>query len=200
MSLIVVTIGLGLFLRNLYLMLFEGRPRPYDDFTIQTNFDLGPISLRPKDFWVMAICVIVLLGVALMLQKTRSACRCAPWPTAKTSPRHRASTCDRVILATWIAVPARWRRSAACCIGISRHRHWDMGFTLLLLMFAAVVLGGLGTAYGPMVGGDRHRGRVAGVDVLDLDRSTASRSRSPSSSSSVLIRPQGILGRTERVG
>lgn len=30
---------------------------------------------------------------------------------------------------------------------------WDIGFRLLLLMFAAVVLGGLGTAYGAMVGG-----------------------------------------------
>ena len=56
-SLIVVTIGLGLFLRNLYLVLFEGRPRPFRDYTIQKNFDLGPISLRPKDFWIMAICV-----------------------------------------------------------------------------------------------------------------------------------------------
>ncbi len=31
--------------------------------------------------------------------------------------------------------------------------NWLMGFQLLLLMFAAIILGGLGSAYGAMVGG-----------------------------------------------
>src|SRR3712207_7935213 len=37
-------------------------------------------------------------------------------------------------------------------LGVSDEVQWDMGFRLLLLMFAGVTLGGLGTAYGALVG------------------------------------------------
>ena len=83
--------------------------------------------------------------------------------------------------------------------GIGDTVQWDMGFTLLLLMFAAVILGGLGTAYGPIVGGiiigvtsqvstywisTKYRVAVALVVLIIA----------------VMIRPQGILGRKERIG
>lgn len=38
-------------------------------------------------------------------------------------------------------------------LGLSDGVSWDMGFQVLLLVFAGVILGGLGTAYGAMVGG-----------------------------------------------
>ena len=36
--------------------------------------------------------------------------------------------------------------------GLSEQVSWDIGFQLLLLVFAAVTLGGLGTDFGAMVG------------------------------------------------
>ena len=73
-----------------------------------------------------------------------------------------------------------------------------MGFTLLLLIFAAVILGGIATAYGAMAGGlvlglasqlstywIEPKFRIAvGLGILIIV---------------VLLRPQGILGRPERV-
>ena len=59
---------------------------------------------------------------------------------------------SRVILATWM-LGAALAALGGVLLGLSETVVWDMGFTLLLLMFAAVVLGGIGTAYGPMVGG-----------------------------------------------
>lgn len=74
-----------------------------------------------------------------------------------------------------------------------------MGFRLLLLIFAAVVLGGLGTAYGAMVGGfivgvfvemgtlvfPNELKAAVGLGVLII---------------MLLVRPQGILGTKERIG
>jgi neutral amino acid transport system permease protein len=197
-SLIVVTIGLGLFLRNLYLLLFEGRPRPYEDYTIQTQVDFGPISLRPKDFWIMAICAIVLVGVALIMQKTRLGMSLRAVADLKDLAEASGIDVNRVILYTWIGCGAL-AALGGVLYGISDTVTWDMGFTLLLLMFAAVVLGGLGTAYGPMIGGviigvasqvstywisTKYRVGVA-LAVLII---------------AVLLRPQGILGRRERIG
>jgi branched-chain amino acid transport system permease protein len=76
---------------------------------------------------------------------------------------------------------------------------WDMGGQILLLIFAATTLGGLGTAYGALVGS-----LIVGVLV------EASSLIIPSDLKYVgalvvligilLFRPQGILGRKERVG
>ena len=89
---------------------------------------------------------------ALILQRTRLGSPCARWPTA--GPRrgvgHRRRARDPLHVGSGAA---RSPRSAACCSASATRSAVDMGFTLLLLMFAAVVLGGLGTAYGAMVGG-----------------------------------------------
>jgi branched-chain amino acid transport system permease protein len=76
---------------------------------------------------------------------------------------------------------------------------WDMGGQILLLIFAATTLGGLGTAYGALVGS-----LIVGILV------EASSLIIPSDLKYVgalvvligilLFRPQGILGRKERVG
>jgi neutral amino acid transport system permease protein len=84
-------------------------------------------------------------------------------------------------------------------LGLTEAVAWDMGFRLLLVMFAAVILGGLGTAFGAMAGG-LLIGLVSEVStawfavvfkvvfalaVLIL---------------TLLVRPQGIFGVRERVG
>jgi branched-chain amino acid transport system permease protein len=197
-SLIVVTIGLGLFLRNLYLVLFEGRPRPFDEYTIQTNVDLGPISLRPKDLWIMALCIVVLVGVALILQKTRLGMSLRAVADLKDLAEASGIDVNRVILSTWIGCGAL-AALGGVLFGISDTLTSDMGFNLLLLMFAAVVLGGLGTAYGPMVGAI-----IIGV-VSQVSTYWISTKYRIAVALAVLIiaviaRPQGILGRKERIG
>ncbi len=74
-----------------------------------------------------------------------------------------------------------------------------MGFRLLLLIFAAVVLGGLGTAYGPMVGGF-----IVGVGVEMSTLFVPSELKNAVGLAlliiMLLVRPQGILGTKERIG
>jgi branched-chain amino acid transport system permease protein len=74
-----------------------------------------------------------------------------------------------------------------------------MGFQLLLLMFAGVVLGGLGSAYGALVGS-----LVVGVAVELSTLWIPSEFKTVVALSILvlilLVRPQGILGQAERVG
>ena len=83
--------------------------------------------------------------------------------------------------------------------GISEQVQWDMGFKLLLLIFAAVILGGLGTAYGAMLGGF-----VVGVAVemstlvIPVEFKTAV--ALGILIAMLLVRPQGLLGVKERIG
>lgn len=66
-------------------------------------------------------------------------------------------------------------------------------------MFAAVILGGLGTAYGAMVGG-LAIGLVAQLSTLWFSPQLQNAWALAIMVIVLLVRPQGILGRRERVG
>jgi branched-chain amino acid transport system permease protein len=104
----------------------------------------------------------------------------------------------RIILATWIG-GAALAALGGVFQGLTERVSTDMGFTLLLSIFAAVVVGGLGTAYGAMVGG-----LLIGL-VVQLSTLWVSVEFKVVVALAVLIvvllvRPQGILGQAERVG
>jgi len=197
-ALIVVSIGLGLFLRNVFLIIFGERPRPYTQFTVQKNFDVGPISLPPKDFVIIGVSILVLVAVGLLLQGTRLGTAMRAVSDSRDLAEASGINVERVILATWIS-GAALAGLGGVFQGVTDKVTYDMGFTLLLSMFAAVILGGIGTAYGAMAGGlligmatqlstywveSKYKLGVA-LAILIL---------------AVLVRPQGLLGRAERVG
>ncbi|MET0729209.1 MAG: carboxypeptidase regulatory-like domain-containing protein [Acidimicrobiales bacterium] len=197
-SLIVFTIGLSLVLRHLYLILFGGRPRPFDAYTIQAKFDVGPISLRPKDYAVIAIAAVVLVLVGVMLDRTRLGTAMRAVSDSRDLAEASGIDVRRVVLATWM-LGAGLAGLGGVLQGLSETVVWDMGFTLLLLIFAAVILGGIGTGYGAMVG----------ALVLGLASQLSTYWIEPKFRTGVglailivvvLFRPQGILGRAERVG
>src|SRR3712207_9254383 len=82
-------------------------------------------------------------------------------------------------------------------LGLSDEVQWDMGFRLLLLMFAGVTLGGLGTAYGALVGSI-----VVGVFVqmstLVIPNDVKYVGGLLLLIVILIVRPQGILGKIGR--
>jgi len=88
---------------------------------------------------------------------------------------------------------------AGVLLGISQQVNYQMGFQILLLVFAAVTLGGLGTAFGALVGS-----LVVGVFIQVSTLVVPPELKNVGALAVLvvilLIRPQGILGRAERVG
>jgi branched-chain amino acid transport system permease protein len=76
---------------------------------------------------------------------------------------------------------------------------WEMGFRILLLMFAGVTLGGLGTAYGALFGS-----LIIGVFIQTSTLVIPSDLKNVGALLMLvvvlLVRPQGLLGRAERIG
>ena len=197
-ALIVVSIGLSLFIRHLYLLFVGGAPRAYEQYAVQPQQSWGPVSLPPKDVLIVLVSLAVLAAVGLMLQHTRLGTEMRAVADNKDLAEASGINVDRVILNTWV-LGATLAGLGGILLGITQTVQWDMGFILLLTMFAAVVLGGIGTAYGAAVGGliigvttetstfwlpVEFKVVVAlGVLILVL-----------------LVRPQGLFGLRERVG
>jgi branched-chain amino acid transport system permease protein len=71
-SQLVVSVGLSIMLRNMYLYQFGGRTRPLDDFSLQVAKSFGPVSITMRDLTTAIISLVVLLGVAAFLQRSRT--------------------------------------------------------------------------------------------------------------------------------
>lgn len=197
-NLFIISIGLALFLRHIILVFFGSRPRPYADYTIQQALQWGPISITPRDLVITVLALLVLLAVGLMLLRTRIGK--AMRAVADDRELAAASGVDvsRVILFVWL-LGGGLAALGGVLFGLSFVVTWDMGFRLLLLMFAAVIVGGLGSAFGAMAGG-LLVGLVAQLSTLYFPVELQNAWALGVLILVLLLRPQGILGRAQRVG
>lgn len=146
----------------------------------------------------MVICVIVLVAVSLALLRTRTGK--ATRAVADNPPLAAASGIDvnRVISVVWV-IGAALAGLAGVLLGLSQQVNFQMGFQMLLLVFAAVVLGGLGTAWGALLG-SLVVGMFVQVSTLVIPAELKNASALAVLIVILLVRPQGILGRAQRVG
>jgi branched-chain amino acid transport system permease protein len=197
-AMMIVSIGLALFLRNFYLFFYGGDKRAYAEYAGMAGLEFGPVSLTPTDIAAMAIAIVALGIVVLAVQKTRmgKATRAVSDNPALASSA--GINVERVITVVWV-VGAALAGLAGILLGFSQQVSFQMGFQILLLVFAAVTLGGLGTIWGAIIGSI--------VVGLFLQLSTI---LIPTELKNVgallvlivilLVRPYGLLGRPERVG
>lgn len=194
----IVSIGLGIFLRYFYLFLFTGNTRQYPDYQGAKGIPLGPINLAAVDYWSMAVAIAVLLATILALLRTRIGK--ATRAVADNPPLAAASgiDVDRVIRVVWV-VGSMLAGLAGILLGLAQGINFQMGFQILLLIFAAVTLGGLGTAYGALVG-SLVVGLFISVSTLWIPVELKNVGALGILIVILLVRPQGILGRAQRVG
>lgn len=193
----IVTIGLSIVLRYVFLMIFGGRTE-----FIQTGFNqvvpVGPANLQVSSLISMAISVVVLVAVALFLTRTRigKATRAVSDNAALAAAS--GIDVDRIIRIVWV-LGATLTGLSGILYGVFRGVSWIMGFQILLLLFAAVTLGGLGSAFGALVGAIII-GLVTELSTLWLPADLRFATALIILILILLLRPQGILGRRERIG
>lgn len=197
-QLLVITIGVSLLLRYALLFFFGGRPRPYGDYTVMSPIHLGPITTNTRDIAVIALSTITLVAVGLMIQRTRLGK--AMRAVSDNVDLAEASGIDvkRVILWVWVMAGAL-AALGGVFLGVVENVNWLMGFRLLLLMFAGVILGGIGTAFGAMAGG-LLVGLITEMSVIFSPSELKMAWGLAALVVVLLFRPEGIFGERERIG
>jgi neutral amino acid transport system permease protein len=197
-AMMIVSIGLSIFLRSIFQYFSGAQSRNYSQFSAVQPWEIGPLLITPKEVIVAVTGVLVLVGVSLLIQRTRlgKATRAVADNPALSSAT--GINVERVINLVWIGGAALAGLSGAL-LGLTQGFDYQIGFKLLLLIFAAVVLGGLGSIWGAMVG--------AFVVGLFTELSTLF---VPAEFKFVgallvliivlLIKPEGLLGKSQRVG
>ena len=194
----IVSIGLSLALRYVFQFFYGGETQQLPGAT-DSSFSIGAFGLSWVDVGSMALSVVVLLAVAFFLLRTRvgKATR-----AVSDNPALAAASgidVDRVIRIVWILAGFLAGMSGIIWAYFRPGVGWDMGFQLLLLTFAAVTLGGLGTAFGALVGA-LIVGFFVEMSTLIIPSDTKYVGALIILILVLLVRPQGILGRKERIG
>jgi branched-chain amino acid transport system permease protein len=216
-SQMVVTVGVAIVLKNIFLRILGGRTKVFASFNNQACNQVGPVCVTTRDFVTSMISLVLLVGVALALQKTRlgKATR-----AVSDNPDLASSTgidSQQIIRLVWI-LGGMLAATGGIFRGLDEGVSPFMGSDLLFLMFAGITLGGLGSAYGALVG-SFVIGMFVEVSTLGIPIAPGAdwpppldwlHNGVPSELKNVpayvamivvlLVRPQGILGRSERVG
>ncbi len=197
-SQLVITIGLSILLRYIFLYIFGGNNRFFRDYTAQTAMKIGLVEITPKDLITAIISILVLVAVGVLLQGTKLGKAMRAVADNRDLAESSGIDVQRVIRLVWTFGGAL-AGLGGVFIGLSEQVSWLIGFRILLLIFAGVVLGGLGTAYGALVG-SLLVGIGIQVSTLFIPIELKNVGALAVLALVLVIRPQGILGRAERVG
>ena len=197
-AMLVVSIGLGIFLRYVFLFIFGGNTEQFRSFNGQAGLAIGPVDVTPKALIGAAVAIALLGATAFWLLRTRMGK--ASRAVADNPALASASGIDveRVINVVW-TMGAGLAAFSGILLGMGQGVSWQMGFSILLLVFAGVTVGGLGTAFGAVVG-SLLVGILIELSTLFVPPELKNVGALVILIVVLLIRPQGILGRAERVG
>jgi branched-chain amino acid transport system permease protein len=197
-AMLVISIGVSLLIRYLILYVFRGRPQAFHDYAVQVPYEFGPITIVPKDIWAIGLSIVVLTAVGLVLTRTRIGKAIRAVADNPDLARSSGIDVNRVILVVWGA-GASLATLGGVLFATNELVDWQFGFKLLLLMFAGVTLGGLGTAFGAFVG-SLIVGIIIQVSTLWVSPELKNVSALGLLILILVVRPQGIFGQRERIG
>ncbi len=198
-QLMIVSIGLSLALRYLYQMFVGGGTEQLPGAVAQSIPGLGPIRLSVTDVISMAVSIIVIGLFAWWLMRTRIG---RATRAVSDNPSLAAASgidVDGVVRIVWVVAAGLAGLSGVLWAYFRPGIKWDMGTSILLLVFAAVTLGGLGTAFGALIG-SIIVGLLVEVSTLWIPSDLKYVGALVVLIVILLFRPQGILGRRERIG
>jgi neutral amino acid transport system permease protein len=197
-AMLVISIGFAIFLRYFFLFLFGGDTRQLPQYAGQAGLELGLISITPKSILTTVIGIVFIIFATLWLLRTRMGK--ASRAVADNPALASASGIDvqKVIQAVWI-LGAALAGYAGVIVTLNQGVSFLMGQDMLLLIFAAVTLGGLGTANGALVG-SLIIGLFVQLSTLFIPTELKYVGALVVLILILIVRPQGILGKKDRIG
>ena len=156
-TLVIASFGAALALRNLLLFWQGGIPRYYTEnlqiaVPLLPRSVMGGLRVTPDQFFVLAMALATVTGLHLFLK--RSTLGRSMRATALNPALARVTGIDpeRILRATWL-MGGVLAAIAGVFAGLTVQLRPTMGVDLLLPLFAAVILGGIGSIWGAVLGG-----------------------------------------------
>jgi branched-chain amino acid transport system permease protein/neutral amino acid transport system permease protein len=189
--LLISSFGIALILRSL-IQLVWGSDQQVLEQGIQLPVRLGELRIKPDQIAIGVGTLLLVLALHLFLQHTRTGKAMRAMADNVDLARISGIDTEGVVRWTWV-LGAVMACAAGVFLGLDTRLHPTMGWSLLLPIFAAAILGGIGSPYGAIAGGL----------VIGLASELSTLLISPAYKSAVafailvlmlIVRPTGLLG------
>ena len=149
--LLIASFGVALILRSLVQLIWGGSNQVYTT-AIQLPIVVEGIRIKPDQITIVAGAIVLVVGLHLFLQRTTIGKAMRAMADDIDLARISGIDTERVVMWTWV-IGAVMAAAAGVFLGLDTRLHPVMGFRILLSVFAAAILGGIGKPYGAIAGG-----------------------------------------------
>ena len=145
-TLIIISIGLALFLRNGIILIWGGKNQNYN-LPVTPALDVFGLKVPQNQLLVLGLAVLAILALHYLLQNTKIGKAMRAVADDLDLARVSGINVDQVILWTWL-IAGTLTSLGGSMYGLITAVRPNMGWFLILPLFASVILGGIGNPYG----------------------------------------------------
>lgn len=149
-TLIIISIGLALFLRNGIILLWGGANQDYG-LAVPRPIIIGDIRIKFYSLIVLLLAIAAIGGLHLLLRYTKIGKAMRAVADNIDLARVSGINVEQVVLWTWV-LAAGLTALGGGMYGLITAVRPNMGWFLVIPMFASVILGGIGNPYGAIAG------------------------------------------------
>ncbi len=149
-TLVIISIGLALFLRNGIILVWGGGNQSYN-LPVSEALPIFGLRIAYYDIVVTVLAVVAIAALHYLLQNTRIGKAMRAVADDIDLARVTGINVDRVVIWTWMIAGGLTALSGSM-LGLVEAVRPNMGWFLILPLFAAVILGGIGNPYGAIAG------------------------------------------------
>jgi branched-chain amino acid transport system permease protein len=195
-SLLIASIGVAFALRYFIAFVFGNRRRLVTSSEKLPSVDFAGVIVDAHEVTLVVVAALLMFGLHVLLQRTKLGKAMRAMADNRALAQVTGIPTERVIKSTWI-IGAGLTGAAGFLLVLSQGGLvFTTGWRLLLLIFAAVIMGGIGSIYGAIAGG-LVIGLASRVSLIWLQGDLASFARPTAFALMILIllfRPSGIFG------
>lgn len=194
LQLLLVGIGLAYVIRNVVQLIAGSDPQVLRLDVTSTWVLPGGVRVGKAELAVLAVGFLIVLIVASMIRYSTMGKQMRAMADNRTLAEVTGLNTRRITLLTWLLAGGLAGLAGILAASASGQIDPNFGFQLLLYLFVALVLGGLGNAYGALAGGIA-LGLVEEWSTLVLDPKWKISVGFAALILVVLLRPNGMFGR-----
>ena len=150
-SLVIISIGLSLIVRNAIIFIWGGSSRNFD-LPVRRGIEMLGVTITHNQLIGLGTAILFMVLVHFFLKNTKLGKAMRAISDDINLARISGIDSDKVIMWMWF-IGIGLAGVAGILYGLETTIRPNMGWFLILPMFAAVILGGIGNPYGAMVGG-----------------------------------------------
>ena len=150
---VIASFGMALMVRSLVQLFWGVKIQSYSPGQIAKPWIIfDTLRFQPKHVAIILAALALMAGVHWLLGYTRTGKAMRAMADSAELARLTGIDTERVVRTTWM-VGAGLAAAAGVFLAMDTQLNTNMGFFMLLPVFAAAILGGIGRPYGAMVGG-----------------------------------------------